>query len=506
MSTLRITRLSLFVLAAGLGLQAQQTTANLSGTITDPSGAPVASAAVKLSRVGQGVSRTATSSTDGRYSFSFIAPGPYEVTVSASGFADALRSGLQLESGQDLDLPIKLDLQQVKQTVEVQAQEVALETATAEQRSTVALAQLNQLPVAHEDWTNLLQLDSGTKKPTPPIFAASITAGSGVNINGLPAQGYIVTVDGTNASLNPEFFAYGFYQAANIINTVNNDSIAEVSVAKGVVAAAVSNAMSGGINIVTKSATNDYHGSLYELNEVSQLDARNQFLLSKPRTVFNEYGVSFGSPILKNRLFFFGGWEGASLYTSKTISGTVPSPYLLSVAPAIYLPILNQFPKAPQPANATATNAQFIGPAKTVQTDSNGVYRLDYYLNPNNVLAIRYVRARPYYLTPGLLPINPRTYDQSQGAINVSYTRIFGPNWTTNTRFAYNRLTSVREDQGFASALPGFSFGFSTGGAQLLAQHGSYTTFQEGVSYFHGRQSIQFGMIFERTNDQPQID
>jgi hypothetical protein len=481
----------------------QQTTADVRGEVTDPSSAPVVGATVKLDRIGQGVSRTVSTAADGRFSFTFIPPGPYTITVSQAGFADAVRSNLQLASGQDVDLPIQLSLKQVSEQVEVSATSAALDTATAEERATMAATQVNELPVAHEDWTNLLQLDSGTKKPVSPTFAASNTAGSGVNINGLPAQGYIATVDGTNASLNPEFYSYGFYQGAALINTVNNDSIAEVSVEKGAVSATVGNAMSGGINIVTKSGTNEYHGSLYELAEQTMFDARNQFLTARPRTTFNEYGASLGGPIVKNKLFFFAGWEGADLSTSKSISGAVPSPYLISIAPPIYQHILSLFPTAAQPAaSPTATTSQFIGVGKAVQTDSNGVYRADYYINQNNLLAVRYVRARPHYLVPNtLLPSNERVYDQSQAAPNISYTHI-GGNWTENTRFAYNKLTSIREDQGWSSDLPGFGFAFSTGGAQNFVQHGSYTTLQESIAFVHGRQSIQFGGIYERTNAQ----
>lgn len=128
------------------------------------------------------------------------------------------------------------------------------------------------------------------------------------------------------------------------------------------------------------------------------------------------------------------------------------------------------------------------------------MYRADYYIDQNNVLAVRYVRARPHFLSPNtVLPSNERTYDQSQGAPNVSYTHS-GASWTENTRFAYNKLTSIRLDQGWPSDLPGLTFGFSTGGAQNFAQHGSYTTLQESIAFVHGRQSIQFGGIFERTS------
>lgn len=377
-----------------------------------------------------------------------------------------------------------------------------MDTTTSEQRSTLASTQVNELPVQHQDWTNLLQLSTGTTKPTPPSVTASAAlshsvGGSGLNVNGLPSGGYSMTIDGTNASQNVEFNAFNAYQSSGLISTVNNDAIAEVSIARGIPPATVGNAMSGSINVVTKSGSNEYHGSLYEQNEVSLYDARNQFLKSRPRTTFNNYGGSFGFPVLKNKLFF-AGYEGADLSTSTVVTGPVPSPYLISIAPAIYNSVLSLFPKVAQPVgNPTATTAQFIGAAPNLKRDNNGMYRFDYYISQNNLIAARYIRQRPYELIPQLIPSNPRYYDQHGNAVNVSYTH-FGPRWTENTRVAYNHLNLNRYDLGWATGLPTMSFGFSTGGPGVFRSRGAYTTFQEGVSYVTGKHTIQFGGIIER--------
>lgn len=486
-------------------LHAQQNTANLSGTVTDTSNATVAGATVRLESVGTGVVRSVTSAADGRFSFQFLPVGTYSLTVSQTGFHDVVRSGLQLATGQDLNLPIQLELQQVRETVQVMAEAAALDTTSVEQRATLTLSQVNQLPVQHLDWTNLLQLSSGTIKPIQPSLTGSAaashsTGGSGLNVNGLPANGYSLTIDGTNASENVEFNAFNAYQNSGLISAVNNDAIAEVSVGKGIPPATVGNAMSGSINIVTKSGTNDYHGSLYEVNEVSAYDARNQFLSNKPRTTFNEYGGSFGAPILKNQVFFFGSWEGAQLSTSTLVTGPSPTPYLISIAPAVYQSLLHLFPATPQPANnPTATTGQFIGAAPTIKQDNNGVDRVDYYVNQKNLIAMRYIRTRPFELIPNLIPTNPRYYDGHVNAANVTYTH-FGTHWTENTRVAYNHLNLNRYDLGWATGLPTMSFGFSTGGPGVFRSRGAYTTFQEGVAFFSGKHTVQFGGIVERND------
>jgi hypothetical protein len=201
------------------------------------------------------VARTAASGGDGRFSFDFVAVGTYRLTVSQSGFNNVARSGLELSAGQVLDMPIQLEIQQQTQTVEVAAEAAALDTTTAEQVAALNESQVLNLPVAHLDWSNLLTDSTGATKP-PAVTTLNSTGpgGSGVNINGLPSAGYNFTVDGTNASNNVVFTAFNVYQEVSLINTVNNDSIQEVSTARGTPPASVGGGMSGNINIVTKGA------------------------------------------------------------------------------------------------------------------------------------------------------------------------------------------------------------------------------------------------------------
>jgi carboxypeptidase family protein/TonB-dependent receptor-like protein len=480
---------------------AQLTTATLRGTVEDSSGGAIPGAEVKLENLSQGVSRTAVTGEDGRFSFDFVVVGTYRLEISHAGFATAARTGLDLSTGQVLDLPIQMELQTQAQSVEVSSQASLIDTTTATQVADISTAQVQDLPVAHLNWSNLLVVSAGTTVPAVVTSLNSTSpAGSGVNVNGLPSAGYSFTVDGTNNSSNMVFTAYNYYQGTNLINSVNNDAIQELSTAKGVAPATVGGAMSSNINIVTKAGTNEYHGSLHELNEVSVFDARNQFLSARPRTTFNDYGVSVGGPIMKNKLFFFTSYEGAELTTSKAITGGVPSPYLISVAPKVFDPLFALFPQAPQPSNnPTATVSQYFGVGSNVQKDDNGVYRLDYYLTQNSSLALRYVRGRPNADSPALLPSNPRHYIESGDAVNLTYTHS-SANWSENSRVAYNKVGLLREDAMLAD--PTFfnvTFpGLSSAGSKLTHWYGNYRTFQQSVVYVHGIQTIQFGGIIER--------
>ena len=228
---------------------------------------------------------------------------------------------------------------------------------------------------------------------------------------------------------------------------MNNDAIQELSVAKGTPPAIVGNAMAASLNIITKSGTNAFHGGVHEVNEVSVYDARNQFLTYRPNTVFNDWGGSLGGPILKNKLFFFGAYEQASLATAKPITGSVPTPYLRSIAPAVYAPLFALFPTVAQPANnPTATNANFFGAGTNTQRDHNGVFRGDYYIDSNNIVAVRYISSHPYAFSPALLVANPRTYQDAGDDTSVAYTHT-SANLTEDTRVAYNLINMYRLDK-----------------------------------------------------------
>ena len=481
---------------------AQVNTARITGTVIDTSGSTIPGALAKLENLNTNVTRTAISESDGRFTFDFVSMGSYRLMISQNGFQTVQSGKLIVSAGQTLDLPFQLPVAQVNQSVVVTTEAPLIDTSTSEQLLTIAQQQVNDLPVPHQDWSSLLQLGAGATKPTTAAAVGANSAQSAsLSINGLPSVGYNLTVDGTNATSNPEFTAFGFYDAPNIINTVNNDAIAEIDIVKGIAPASTGDTVSGGIDIVTKSGTNQIHGSLYELNEEALYDARNQFLSKRPRKTFNEYGGSVGGPILRNRFFFFGSYEGARLSTASPVSGTVPSPYLESIAPSVYAPLFALFPNVAQPTGQpTALTAQYSGPGATRQTDGNGVARLDYNFNPNNLFAARYIRARPFLLSPSFISSNSQSTVGHTDAVNANYTHSKGL-WTENSRFGFNQLLLNRINAGYAEQLPLLTaVGFSSQGANEFLQHGNYITGEQDLAFVRGAHNFQFGGIVQRQN------
>jgi hypothetical protein len=498
--TLEVIAVGLLLACSVPVVRAQVTTATVTGTVMDTTGAVVPGATVVLKNTENAVVRQETSGPDGSFHFQFVVVGRYELTVSHAGFRTEKMTALELNTSATVDLPIHLTVAQQTETVQVSGTDVAeIQTVTSDQESTLAASKLNTLPVQHQDWTTMLQLSTATIKPLSTSTAASTSPqGSGLNVNGLASVGYNLTVDGTNATSNPEFTAFNFYQASNVVNTVNNDAIAEVGFTKGIAPATVGNTLSSNVNLVTKSGTNQYHGSLYEINETADYDARNQFLTARRGKTFNEYGGSIGGYILKDKLFGFGSYEGARLSAQSPVSGTVPSPYLVANSPSVYAPIFAAFPTIAQPSNATALVGTYSGAGANRMKDGNGVVRIDYFLNPKNQLAVRYIRARPYDLIPAVVSSNPQVYAGHMDAVNVTHTYL-GSRWTNNARFGFNQLKLNRINDAFWSGLPTLSYaGFTTGGVGAFYQHGNVTSYEDTAVYSVGKHTLQAGGILER--------
>lgn len=492
---MRATRVFSFVLLLAVALTgwAQMNTADVHGTVTDSSGAAIPAAAVSFKNELTGLSGSTTSDAQGAFTFNFLPVGTYSIVIAAKGFRQETRRGLQLLAGQKVSLEFPLKVQAEGESVTVTGEQPLLDTDSAQQLDTVSNRQVENLPLPKQDWTALLTQHTGTTE-------TNNGNGNGLSFNGLATAAFNITVDGTNASNDPELPAFGFYQAPNIINTVNNDAIAEVSVTKGIAPASSGGTMSGNVNVITKSGTNTFHGDLFEINDVSAMDARNWFLSTKPGSTFNQYGGSIGGPILKNRLFFFGSYQGARLRAFRAVTDTVPTPYLISTAPSVYSQIFQAFPSVAQPAgDPTALTAQVTRAGSTVQNDGNSVARLDFYPTQSNIVTVRYIRSRPYLNKPNITLVDPRATTGHSDELNASLIHT-GHSWTSSSRFGYNRLRLNREDLGFGQDLEEVKFGFDSNGAEEFDKIGSTYSGEESIAINKGRHTIEFGGILQRQN------
>ena len=474
----------------------QINTATVTGLVMDSTHAIIPQARVQITSERMGVVKTTLSNAEGRYSFTFLLPGTYDLSVEAKGFGTLERKGVSVQAAEVLSLDCQLEVGAATQAVTVSGEAQSLDLASSHQVGTVTNIEVTQLPQPRLDWASLMSLGTGMSN-----IGTSVAGSGSIMMNGLSPTSMSITVDGTNGSSFSEVPAFGFYGQPNIINTLNEDAISEVSVVKGIVPASVGGTVSGNVNLITKSGTNQFHGTLFALNDVAAYNARNQFLATKPGSTFNQYGGSLGGHILKDKLFFFGSYEGVRFTQLANITGQAPTPYLLSISPKIYADNLALYPKVGQPpGQPTALSALFSGVGSAKNNDANTAVRGDYFISQSDQLTVRYTRSTPSKLIPRYVTANPQTYDASSDMINVNFVHTSG-NLTSSTRFGYNKLYQLRIDKGFNIGLEGLSFnGIGNGGSEYYELNGGTYTAINDVTISRGHHLIQFGGIVQRLN------
>ncbi|MGH8248962.1 MAG: carboxypeptidase regulatory-like domain-containing protein, partial [Gammaproteobacteria bacterium] len=263
----------------------QRTTANIYGFITDSSGGAVAGVAVRLTNEETGVEHGATTNEVGEFSATFLPVGRYTIRAEAKGFKTFVQKGLDLAAGQQSRYPVTLEVGEISQQVVVTSEAPLLQSATVQQSDSVSRLQLDNLPAANRDFTQLLNLQTGVVRASRELF----------QINGLASAGITVTVDGVDAAGNAETSLITLFGGQNQINVVSLEAIEEVNVNKGVISAEIGRAYSGNINVITKSGTNTLHGSLFEYWRNDILNARYALFdsrIRKPPIRYNQFGGS----------------------------------------------------------------------------------------------------------------------------------------------------------------------------------------------------------------------
>jgi len=334
-----------------------------------------------------------------------------------------------------------------------------------------------------------------------------------VILNGLGRGGTNITLDGTDASSNPERPSTAMFGDFNYINTVSMEAVEEVQTSKGIVPAEYSRALSGNINLITRSGANVWHGSLFENFQADELNARNQFLATKPGFTFNQFGASLGGPIVKNRVFAFGVYEGYREGAFSLVSSNVPTERLRKDMIARfpdYKLFLDTLPLPNQPYSPIAATGFYQGAGSTRSNDNHIVVKPDVQISDHATFSMTYTRARPYRLMPNVSPVNPRTFNGETDRYTARFT-IFGARWSSESRYGYNRNYVVRLDGIYnikdpnrpensfgGRRLAGITaLGFSNNG-QFLSVGAPNQSVEQKVAFNTGRHSLKFGGIYFR--------
>src|SRR5271169_4352404 len=316
-----------FLLPANSVTRAQGTgtSGEIRGTVTDPTGGTVPKATVTVEDSEKGIRRTAVTETDGGYRVTGLPPASYTVTVETSGFQKEIRKDVLLNVGQTLILDFHLQLASATAHVEVTGELPVVETERGSQADTLTQEDIANLPIGRREYLTFTLLAPGvsnsTRLASDQDYRVKQTPQSGLSFYGSNGRGNSVTVDGGEANDD----------SGGVRLTVSQDAVQEFQINRSNYSADLGGASGASINIVTKSGSNELHGSLFGFFRNDALDARDPFAFSSalaPNPTFSnfnttstgrpiknslsrqQYGGNIGLPIVKDKTFLFASFEG----------------------------------------------------------------------------------------------------------------------------------------------------------------------------------------------------
>ena len=306
------------VLLCGAVAARGQSTAEIAGTVSDSSGAVIPAASVRLTNTATGVSRTAETNDRGYWAIPLLQPGDYRVDVRREGFKPAARKGIQLHIAQQTVADVVLEVGATSDEVTVTAGAPLLQTMNATQGQVIDNRRIVDLPLNGRDYIQLALLSAGALAPARGAEFGGFSAG------GMRADQNNFLLDGMD---NNSLQRTGQGQQAEAVKP-SVDSIEEFKLMTNGFSAEFGRAAGGVVNVSMKSGTNQLHGTVYEFLRNNRLDAKNFFdspAAKRPPFKRNQYGFSVGGPIIRNRTFFFGDYEGSRIRESRTINATIPT-------------------------------------------------------------------------------------------------------------------------------------------------------------------------------------
>jgi hypothetical protein len=299
----RILRIGLSVAvtlgAASSNAGAQVNTANLKGVVTDPSGALIGGARIKVESLSTGFVRETTTRESGDYIFLSLPPGHYTVTAEAANFRPAVAHDVKLTIGQQAQFSFQLEISSLKEALVISADAAMIETSRTSVATTIGDRAIENLPTNGRSYINFTLLDSATTRDNQPVLGPAPT--SGLNINGQRARANMVSIDGADSVDN---------SIGGVRATLSQDAVQEFQILKSGYAPEYGRASSAVINIVSKQGTNDWHGDLFGYLRSRKVSATNAFAGEPdPGDTRTQAGFTLGGPVQKERSFVFFSFE-----------------------------------------------------------------------------------------------------------------------------------------------------------------------------------------------------
>jgi hypothetical protein len=474
--------LLLLVTSAAFG---QLTTADILGTITDATGAVVPNAVVSVTNLGTNEKRTTQSNSSGDYNFALLPVGHYSVAVNAKGFEASITKDIDVEAGDRARNDVHLRLGAESTIVEVTAATPLLQADSATVSSTVTAKAVQDLPLNGRNFVQLVDLVPGANAGS----GNSLSSGGRPDDRRTNAAG--LSVNGQDESLN-NWVVDGIDNNERVIGSIgvkpNVEGINEITIETNSYAPEAGRTAGGVINIVTKSGSNQFHGSVYEYFRNDIFDGRNFFQTTgpKPELRQNQYGASIGGPIFRDKTFFYFDYEGFRQVSGTTDTGTTltqgefnaihslngltpqslfstangTSQAYAGLIPATGGPVpinpiaLNYLQLLPAPTNGNLASNYTISPNKTQNYNTYDA-RIDHNLNEHNILFARFTYntvdtfTPPAFGTQNGIQVSGGRYNFDGPATDIAqqyelgYTHIFTPSLLMDLRAGFTRINNL---------------------------------------------------------------
>jgi len=511
--------------------------ATLSGTVTDSSGATIPNVQLSIENVNTGVVRTVTTDSAGVYTAPNLAPGPYQITVSATGFATLFRSGIVLTVGEQQVLNFPLQVGTISQKLEVTAEAPTVELSSSSLSDELDATTVRELPLNGRDWTLLAALQPGVTSVAslqePPSNSKRSARGFGTQLSvsgGRPQQNNY-RIDGISVN---NYVDSGPGNAIGV--AVGVDAIEQFSVVTSNYSAEYGRTSGGVINAITRSGTNQLHGTAYEFLRNSALDARNFFDGPQiPEFRRNQFGASGGAPIQKDKTFIFADYEGLRQFLGTTTLANVPSPdarngiihnsngttTTLQVDPNVAA-FLALYALPNDGLKGLGNTGVYSFVAEQVATENFETTRFDHHFSEKDSFFATYLHDSSDLTLPDSLNtvlIQEHTANQR---VALEESHIFSPQLINTVRFGFNRnhdisgggvsaINTAATDPALG-AIPGFdapqvtvsgltkySSGFNDQ-ASTLFRWNAFPVYDD-ASLTVGKHNLRFGGVAERDQD-----
>ncbi len=513
-------------------------TAQMHGVVQDASGAAVPGAEVKATQTETGVTRTVTSDTGGGYVLSNLPLGPYRLEVSKEGFNKFVQEGIVLQVNSDPLINPALKVGSVSEQVVVEANVSQVETRSSGVGTVVETQRVLDLPLNGRQPTDLITL-SGAAVQMGVSRANGMRTGITVSVGGGSPYSVQYNLDGAN-NLN---FADGSSGPLPF-----PDALQEFRISTSTQDPSAAGHSGAVVNAVTRSGSNTFHGDLFEFLRNADLNARDFFATGSDGLKRNQFGGVLGGPIKKDKLFFFGGYQGTRVrqtpiasqefvptaamlagdftkFASATCQGrniTLAAPFgtngvANTIAPSLLSPaavkISNLLPKPVNDCGLVFTGVPLS------ENDNEVASRVDYQLNAKQSLFARYTLLKEFVVLPYSISHDPLTGsgtggDDAFNSATIGDTYLLGPNMVNSLRLSFNRLSDNKIGaQYFGPAdvgIPMYTYlphnmavtvngGFTAGNtSNTTFEHNTSFGANEDFTMIHGAHQLAFGGVYTR--------